>query len=65
MSAPEPGNTTEQVIFTIKPETASGQPQLQPGYAVNFGIYRPGDSQYDTCPGDLNIAGISVVYQAR
>jgi hypothetical protein len=65
MSAPEPGNTTEQVIFTIRPEMASDQPKLRPSYAVNFGIFRAGDSQYDTCPGDLNISGISVVYQAR
>ena len=64
MAAPATAHTTGRVTFRIVP-TPGEFPDLRPGDAINFGLFRSASSTADTCTGDLGIAGISVVYTTR
>lgn len=64
MAAPGTAFDVGLVRFSIKPTPGEFQ-TLQPGDAVNFGIFREDRTNADSCRDTLGIAGISVNYTAN
>jgi hypothetical protein len=63
-AAPPAAGRTVSVEFEIIP-TPGGFPALKAGDGVTFGLYRDGRRVADTCPGELQVAGIAAVYQTK
>lgn len=55
---------TLSVEFQI-PALSGSFPELRAGDAVTFGFYRDGRRAADTCPQELQVAGLSIVYPRK
>ncbi len=62
MAAPEDAHETARARFRIIP-TEGEFPTLRPGDTMTFGVFRDDTLAEDSCPGDLGIAGVAILYE--